>query len=99
MHAAHHVLLTSAAQLFKTYLVSCFVALLLRCVTRARFAHQGAEGAAAGAARPAARPDAVSKVLRRMPGTLSVVAEYRRNLRSGFIKEILEPELLSPMFR
>eukprot|EP00611_Tribonema_gayanum_P015078 TRINITY_DN267_c0_g1_i1.p1 TRINITY_DN267_c0_g1~~TRINITY_DN267_c0_g1_i1.p1 ORF type:complete len:358 (-),score=97.98 TRINITY_DN267_c0_g1_i1:206-1279(-) len=55
---------------------------------------QGQEGAAAKA-----RPSVVTPVLRKMPGTLSVVAEYRRNLRSGFIASILEPELLSPMFR
>jgi hypothetical protein len=57
------------------------------------------QGKASVATGSIAKPTALSAELRKMSGTLSVVAEYRRNLRSGFIAKILEPELLSPMFR
>eukprot|EP00904_Undaria_pinnatifida_P003102 jgi/Undpi1/12793/HiC_scaffold_7.g02460.m1 len=41
----------------------------------------------------------LSSVLRKNKGTLSVVAEYRKILKSGFIDGILAPELLCPLFR
>ncbi|CAM9374188.1 unnamed protein product [Scytosiphon promiscuus] len=41
----------------------------------------------------------LSDVLRKNKGTLSVVAEYRKILKSGFIDGILAPELLCPLLR
>ncbi|CAM9925135.1 unnamed protein product [Ascophyllum nodosum] len=41
----------------------------------------------------------LSSVLRKNKGTISVVAEYRKILKSGFIDGILAPELLCPLFR
>ncbi|CAM9996011.1 unnamed protein product, partial [Laminaria digitata] len=41
----------------------------------------------------------LSSVLRKNKGTLSVVAEYRKIIKSGFIDGILAPELLCPLFR
>eukprot|EP00903_Cladosiphon_okamuranus_P010206 g9665.t1 len=41
----------------------------------------------------------LSSVLRKNTGTLSVVAEYRKILKSGFIDGILAPELLCPLLR
>eukprot|EP00612_Vaucheria_litorea_P005322 CAMPEP_0171461604 /NCGR_PEP_ID=MMETSP0945-20130129/5983_1 /TAXON_ID=109269 /ORGANISM="Vaucheria litorea, Strain CCMP2940" /LENGTH=310 /DNA_ID=CAMNT_0011987979 /DNA_START=130 /DNA_END=1062 /DNA_ORIENTATION=+ len=45
------------------------------------------------------RPKVLSDSIRKMPGTLSVISEYRRNMKSGFVTSILEPEIMSPMFR
>ncbi|CAM9823605.1 unnamed protein product [Pylaiella littoralis] len=41
----------------------------------------------------------LSSVLRKNEGTLSVVAEYRQILKSGFIDGMLAPELLCPLIR
>ncbi|CAM9113391.1 unnamed protein product [Phaeothamnion confervicola] len=41
----------------------------------------------------------MSEAFKTGPRTLSVVAEYRRVLKSGFVNGVLEPELFSPMFR
>jgi indole-3-glycerol phosphate synthase len=56
-------------------------------------AKQGARGP------PQERPDTLFKALQKGKGNLSVIAEYRRKMRSGFIKDPLEPELLSPLYR
>ena len=42
----------------------------------------------------------LQSILTKRKGTISVVAEYKRKLEgSGFLKDILQPEILSPVFR
>ena len=49
---------------------------------------------------PRSEPGPVQSGLTKRKGTISIVAEYRRKLSdSGFIDDILGPELLSPTFR
>ncbi|CAM9793127.1 unnamed protein product [Chrysoparadoxa australica] len=45
------------------------------------------------------KSSALTIALRKPPRTLAVMAEYRRKMQTGFITEILPPELISPMFR
>jgi len=45
------------------------------------------------------KPYRVMEALKKPKGTLTLVAEYRRKMKSGFIKEMLEPVFLSRVFR
>eukprot|EP00549_Striatella_unipunctata_P015886 CAMPEP_0118696662 /NCGR_PEP_ID=MMETSP0800-20121206/13987_1 /TAXON_ID=210618 ORGANISM="Striatella unipunctata, Strain CCMP2910" /NCGR_SAMPLE_ID=MMETSP0800 /ASSEMBLY_ACC=CAM_ASM_000638 /LENGTH=404 /DNA_ID=CAMNT_0006595831 /DNA_START=470 /DNA_END=1684 /DNA_ORIENTATION=- len=41
----------------------------------------------------------LQQALTKRRGTISVVAEYKRKLDSGYVDEIFDPEILSPIFR
>jgi indole-3-glycerol phosphate synthase len=46
------------------------------------------------------RPTELQSLLTKRKGTITIIAEYKRKIEgSGFLKEILDPELLSPVFR
>jgi indole-3-glycerol phosphate synthase len=46
------------------------------------------------------RPTELQALLTRRKGTISIIAEYKRKIEgSGFLTEILDPVLLSPVFR
>jgi len=44
-------------------------------------------------------PTAIYKALKKPRGTLTLIAEYRKKVKSGFIKEMMEPVLMSPVYR
>ena len=45
-------------------------------------------------------PGELQSLLTKRKGTITIIAEYKRKIEgSGFLKEILDPELLSPVFR
>lgn len=44
-------------------------------------------------------PGPLQDVLTRRKGTLTVIAEYKRKIKTGFVNEIFDPEVLSPSFR
>src|SRR6056300_1695797 len=46
------------------------------------------------------KPGELQSLLTKRKGTITIIAEYKRKIEgSGFLKEILDPELLSPVFR
>jgi indole-3-glycerol phosphate synthase len=44
-------------------------------------------------------PGPLQEALTRRKGTLTVIAEYKRKIQSGYVNEIYDPEVLSPSFR
>ncbi|GMH64540.1 hypothetical protein TrRE_jg5713, partial [Triparma retinervis] len=45
-------------------------------------------------------PDLLKTSITKRKGTLTVIAEYKRKLNAeGFVNDIFEPELMSPVFR
>jgi indole-3-glycerol phosphate synthase len=44
-------------------------------------------------------PGPLQEALTRRKGTLTVIAEYKRKIQSGYVNEIFDPEVLSPSFR
>lgn len=44
-------------------------------------------------------PGPLQQALTRRKGTITVIAEYKRKIQSGFVSDIYDPEILSPTFR